>query len=158
MKNPNFSSPPARPVWRICAAVFCLGVPALAAPAAVTLPALLDEMAARETVASLPAPAYTLKQSSSHDPRKTDPANAASWHSNEDHDNAMRSEVNEGRKEWVIMDDKGPGAVVRFWTPLAADRNNQIIRFYFDDSPSPAITATLPRAAVNGACQSTGEV
>ena len=100
-------------------------------------------MAGRDVVASLPAPAYTLKQSSSHDPHKTDPANAAGWHSNADHDNAMRTEVNEGRNEWVIMDDKGPGAVVRYWTPLDPGRDKQIIRFYFDGSPIPSITVKL---------------
>ena len=132
-----------RRVWPACAAALCLSLPALAAPDAITLPGLLREMSSRDAVANLPSPAYSLKQSSSHDPSKTDPANAATWHSNEDHDNAMRSEVNEGRNEWVIMDDKGPGAVIRCWTPLAADRNNQIIRFYFDGSPSPTITAKL---------------
>ncbi len=143
MQTTLVSRHPTRRAWPACAAALCLGLPALAAPDAVTLPTLLREMTSRDAVANLPSPAYSLKQSSSHDPSKTDPANAATWHSNEDHDNAMRSEVNEGRKEWVIMDDKGPGAVVRFWTPLAADRNNQIIRFYFDGSPSPTITAKL---------------
>lgn len=126
----------------VCTAL-CCALPAIAAPGEITLPTLLREMAERNEVASLPLPAYTLKQSSSHDPRKTDPGNAAGWHSNEDHDNAMRSEVNQGRNEWVIMDDKGPGAVVRYWTPLAPDREGQIIRFYFDGSPTPAITAKL---------------
>jgi len=118
-------------------------LPAVAASSAVTLPALLQEMSQRDAVASLPAPAFILRQSSSHDPHKTNPADAAGWHSNEDHDNAMRTEVNEGRNEWVIMEDKGPGAVVRYWTPLAEDRNNQVIRFYFDGSPTPTITAKL---------------
>lgn len=133
----------AGPAVLACAATLLGALPAFAAPATVTLPALLEEMADRDVVASLPAPAFTLKQSSSHDPRKTDPANADGWHSNNDHDNAIRTEVNEGRNEWVIMDDKGPGAVTRYWTPLAEDRNNQIIRFYFDGSPTPAITAKL---------------
>lgn len=122
---------------------FCLTSPAVAAPGPVTLPSLLQEMADRAVVTSLPVPGYTLKQSSSHDPRKTDPANAEGWHSNNDHDNAIRTEVNEGRNEWVIMEDKGPGAVVRYWTPLAPDREKQVIRFYFDGSPTPAITAKL---------------
>ena len=126
-----------------CAAAFFLCLPAFAAPAEVAFTTLLGEMADLDAVAASPVPAYTLRQSSSHDPHKTDPANADGWHSNNDHDNAMRTEENEGRKEWVIMEDKGPGAVVRFWTPLAGDRNNQTIRFYFDGSPTPAITANL---------------
>ena len=126
-----------------CAVALFLILLTHAARGEITLPALLLEMTDRDAVASLPAPAYTLRQSSSHDPRKTDPANADGWHSNNDHDNAIRTEVNQGRNEWVIMEDMGPGAVVRYWTPLAEDRNNQIIRFYLDGSPTPAITAKL---------------
>ena len=33
----------------------------------------------------------------------------------------------------------GTGAIVRFWTPLAPEKDNQVIRFYFDGSPSPAL-------------------
>jgi hypothetical protein len=76
-----------------CALAIFLSLPAVAVPGEITLPALLHEMTERGAVASLPAPGYTLKQSSSHDPRKTDPANADGWHSNNDHDNAMRTEV-----------------------------------------------------------------
>ncbi|MCX6873162.1 MAG: DUF2961 domain-containing protein [Verrucomicrobia bacterium] len=126
-----------------CAAAMFLTLPTSVAAAEVTLPSLLHEMVDRDAAASLPAPAFTLKQSSSHDPRKTDPANAEGWHSNNDHDNAIRTEVNEGRNEWVIMEDQGPGAIMRYWTPLAPERENQIIRFYFDGSPTPAITAKL---------------
>ncbi len=126
-----------------CAAALCLIMPAPAPAGEITLPALLHEMADRDAVASLPIPAFTLKQSSSHDPHKTNPADPMGWHSNTDYGNALRTEVNEGRNEWVIMEDHGPGAVVRFWTPLAADKNNQTIRIYLDGSPTPAITAKL---------------
>lgn len=128
---------------RLTAVAWFLTLPGSAAPDAITLPTLLREMVARDAAANLPSPAFTLKQASSHDPRKTDPANPDGWHSNNDHDNAIRTEVNEGRTEWVIMEDQGPGAVVRYWTPLAADQNKQLIRFYFDGSPTPAITANL---------------
>jgi len=143
MKNPLSPCHLIRSAVPACVAAILLSLPAFAAPGEITLSALLHEMAGRDVVASLPVPAYTLKQSSSHDPHKTDPANAAGWHSNEDHDNAMRTEVNEGRNEWVIMDDKGPGAVVRYWTPLDPGRDKQIIRFYFDGSPIPSITVKL---------------
>ena len=98
-------------------------------------------MTDRDAVASLAVPGFTLKQSSSHDPSKKDPGDPAGWHSNRDYGNAMRTEVNEGRNEWVIMEDQGPGAVVRFWTPLHSPKESQVIRFYLDGSPTPAITA-----------------
>jgi hypothetical protein len=110
---------------------------------AVTLRSLLLEMADRDAVAQWPSPAYTLLQASSHDPRKNDPGNAETWHSNTDHGQFLHTELNEGRREWVIMEDDGPGAIVRYWTPLLADKESQIIRFYFDGSPTPAIAAKL---------------
>jgi hypothetical protein len=111
-----------------------------AAPA-VSLQSLLKEMVDRQAVARLPEPAFRLKQASSHDRRKKDPADPAGWHSNTDYGQFIRTETNGGRKEWVIMEDRGPGAIVRFWTPLLAEKDTQIIRFYFDGSSSPAIVA-----------------
>lgn len=105
----------------------------------VTLASLLREMADRDALAQLPNPVYTLKQVSSHDILKRDPADAASWHSNHDLEQFLRTEVNDGRREWVIMDAAGPGAITRFWLPLLTDRDNQIIRFYFDGEQKPAI-------------------
>jgi len=109
----------------------------------VTLGSLLAEMTDRAAVARLPQPRFTLKQASSHDRRKNDPGDAETWHSNTDYGQFLHTEVNEGRREWVIMEETGPGAIVRFWTPLLADKDTQVIRFYFDGSPTPAITARL---------------
>src|SRR5450759_1707131 len=66
----------------------------------VTFSSLLQEMTDREAAAEWPIPAYTLKQASSHDRRKNDPANAEAWHSNTDYGQFIRTEVNEGRREW----------------------------------------------------------
>src|SRR5208337_5483236 len=98
---------------------------------------LLREMLDRGAVTQMPSPALVLRQASSHDRRKQDPADLQGWHSNVDYGQFIRTENNQGRKEWVIMDDQGPGAIVRFWTPLSPEKENQIIRFYFDGSPSP---------------------
>ena len=107
----------------------------------VSLQSLLDEMVDRDAAAKWPAPAYVCKEASSHDRRKTDPSNAETWHSNNDHEQFIRAEVNEGRQEWVIMEDSGPGAITRFWTPLNEDLNHAIVRFYLDGLPTPAISA-----------------
>lgn len=117
-------------------------VSARSAPAAeqfVSLESLLNEMVDRDAAARLPQPGYLLKQASSHDPRKTNPADPATWHSNNDHDQFVRTEVNQGRREWVIMEDTGPGAIVRFWTVSLGMKEQQIIRFYLDGSPTPMI-------------------
>src|SRR5438309_1242084 len=90
------------------------------APKRVTLASLLREMIDRAAVAKRPSPAYTLKQASSHDIEKRDPGNPGTWHSNHDLEQFLRTEVREGRREWVIMDEAGPGAITRFWLPLLA--------------------------------------
>jgi Protein of unknown function (DUF2961) len=113
------------------------------APLAVSLASLLEEMLDRNAAARLSEPAFLLKQASSHDRRKTDPTNTATWHSNVDYGQFIRTETNEGRQEWVLLEDQGPGAIVRFWTPLLAEKDQQIIRFYFDGSPAPAIVVKL---------------
>ncbi len=113
------------------------------AAAPVTLGSLLGEMSDRDAIARWPSPAFVLHQWSSRDPSKRDPGDAETWHSNNDHDQFLRTEMHEGRREWVLMDEKGPGAVVRFWLPLDAGKDKQTIRFYFDGSPTPGITANF---------------
>ncbi len=109
----------------------------------ITLQSLLAQMIDRDVVARLPEPAFSLKQASSHDQRKNDPGDPATWHSNNDFGQFLHTETHDGRREWVIMEADGPGAVVRFWTPLLADKDKQVIRFYFDGSATPAITANF---------------
>ncbi|MCX6928926.1 MAG: DUF2961 domain-containing protein [Verrucomicrobia bacterium] len=109
----------------------------------VSLQSLLEEMIDREAVAKWPAPAYSCKQASSHDRRKKDPADSEGWHSNVDYGQFIRTEVNDGRHEWVIMEDQGPGTIARFWIPLNGEKDKQVIRFYFDGSATPAIAVKL---------------
>ena len=70
----------------------------------ITLVSLLDEMVSRDLIARRPAPAYHAIETTSHDRSKTNPADAATWHSNKDAENFIRTEENAGRKEWVIME------------------------------------------------------
>jgi hypothetical protein len=109
----------------------------------VTFQSLLGEMTDRNALARWPQPEYTDLLHDSHDPRKTDPANQSTWHTNNDAGNAIRTEKNEGRDEWVIMEHQGPGAIVRLWVPVYPPKNNQKVRFYFDGATTPAITANI---------------
>jgi hypothetical protein len=86
-------------------------------------------------VAHWPEPAYTCRQFSSYDRSSVDP-NKESWFANSDFSQFLRSEVHDGRKEWVMMDADGPGCVVRFWH---AGSVNGIIRIYLDDSNKPVL-------------------
>ncbi|MBI5833379.1 MAG: DUF2961 domain-containing protein [Armatimonadetes bacterium] len=118
-------------------------VAAAAGAAPVTLSSLLAEMTDRSAVATVPGSAWSLKQASSHDPRKNDPFNAETWHTNQDYGNFIHTELNEGRREWVIMDADGPGVITRWWIPLLAEKDAQQVRFYFDGEPAPRFVAKL---------------
>ena len=100
------------------------------APQVVTLESWLKEMVDREAVARMPAIPFVSKQASSYDRRKSDPFDAKTWHSNSDRDHFIHTEMHDGRKEWVMMEAEGPGAVVRIWTPLQARRLRLL-----DDTP-----------------------
>ncbi len=134
-------------VWAIC--VFA-GFPAACGELdVVSLESLLGEMIDRDAVATLAAPPFILKQASSYDRRTSDPADPQTWHANNDYSYFLRAEVNEGRREWVIMEETGPGAIVRFWLPLDASDEKRIIRIYFDGSSTPAITSRF-NALISG--------
>lgn len=105
----------------------------------VTLESLLGEMTNRAELAQWPEPAFVLKQASSYDRATTTPADEKTWFANRDHEQFIRVETNDARREWVIMEHEGPGAVVRFWLPLHPPKDHQVIRFYFDGSAQPAI-------------------
>jgi len=109
---------------------------------AVTLESLLEEMVDRDTIARLPEPAYTCKQFSSYDRNSTEPG-SPTWWANWDRSYFVRVEENAGRKEHVMMDADGPGAVVRNWAtwhgPGGGQFSNGTLRIYFDGNPKPAI-------------------
>jgi hypothetical protein len=132
----------SRPSLLLLATV--LALPA-AAPAAepVTLPSLLAEMVDRDALARLPVPAFRCLQASSYDRAQTDPSNPQTWFANHDYEQFIRTETNEGRKEWVIMDQQGPGCIARFWIPLLGEKNNQLIRFYFDGAKTPSLALKI---------------
>lgn len=104
----------------------------------VTFETLLDEMINRDELPKVPIHSYTLKQSSSYDRNAKSPKE--DWFANKDGSGIIRTEVNSGRTEHVLMDTEGPGAIVRFWsTNLTWEFSNGTLRFYLDDSETPQI-------------------
>jgi hypothetical protein len=126
---------------------WCLNVRAdgLAKPQApvVSFASLLDEMIDRETMARWPDPPFTLKQASSYDRRSKTPGNA-DWFANVDWSNFIRAEkvktASGERTEQVMLDEQGPGAIVRFWVGGFTDRG--VIRFYIDGADEPVMSGT----------------
>ncbi|MDN5213797.1 DUF2961 domain-containing protein [Fulvivirgaceae bacterium BMA12] len=109
----------------------------------VTLQSLLEEMVSRESIAKLPMPAYKNLQASSYD-RRTVSRNEG-WHANGDRSYFVNVEEKEdGRHEHVMMDVKGPGAIVRFWNAVSnIDLHGGTLRIYIDGDTGPTFSGTL---------------
>ncbi|WP_231953915.1 glycoside hydrolase family 172 protein [Pirellulimonas nuda] len=119
---------------------------------AITFGSLLQEMVSRDEVARFPRHDFRLKQDSSYNRVSTKPEpprnEPKGWFANHDFNssdrdkNFIRIEENGGRKEWVLMEDTGPGAIVRTWMPWKGQSkptSSTIIRFYLDGQDEPAI-------------------
>jgi len=105
------------------------------APAAdVSVQSLLPQMWDLSYLTRPPKPSFTMAQASSYD-RASNPGPKADPFANGDAGQFLRSETHDGRKEDVMADLQGPGAVVRVWSA-----NPQgTIRFYFDGESKPRI-------------------
>ena len=129
---------------RTALALLLLAGAALTMPAAttetITAARLLDDMANLAGLAQFPNPAYTCKQFSSYDPKsKSASGPADDWFANNDCGNYLRIEERAGRKEHVMMDAAGPGAIVRIWSANPAGT----LRLYLDGSDVPTLEAPM---------------
>ena len=123
-------------------------------PVTISFESLLEEMVDRDHVARLPQPAYTCKQFSSYDRHSTEPG-SPTWWANWDRSYFVRTEETNGRKEYVLMDAKGPGAVVRFWAtwhgPGGGEFSNGTLRVYLDGQAKPVIEGPMADLVSGGA-------
>ena len=97
----------------------------------VTLRSLLEEMTDPDANTYLPSPRYTARLWSSHDRRTTKP-DADGWFANGDASKFIREETTAGRREEVLLDAKGPGAITRFWVTVARTDGKGTLRIYID--------------------------
>ncbi len=105
----------------------------------VTLSSLLDEMVDRDAVTRFPEPQFVCLQASSYDRASKSPEE--NWFANNDTAQFLREETNGGRKEWVLMDAEGPGAIVRWW--ITAPHYKSVFRVYLDGNETPVIEANV---------------
>ncbi|WP_442482887.1 glycoside hydrolase family 172 protein [Aeoliella sp. SH292] len=125
-----------------------LTLPAISRAAApITIESLLHEMTDRDALARFPQPSYTCAQSSSYDRDSVSPNDGKSWFANWDRSQFVRIEENNGRKEYVLHDQDGPGALVRFWAtwhgPKGKPFSNGTLRVYIDGAEKPAIEGSV---------------
>lgn len=108
-------------------------------PPAVTLSNLVDRLVDPVRLAEMPRPFHRTYQSSSYDRRAVMPGDE-DWFSNEDWASVsrpgfIRTEERDGRTEYVMLDEAGPGAMVRIWSASPAGT----LRIYLDDDPEPVL-------------------
>lgn len=116
---------------------FLAAVANAAQPDGITAKGLLNDMTDLAALAEFPAPAYTCKQFSSYDPASKSPE--VNWFANGDCGHYLRVEDRDGRKEHVMMDVAGPGAIVRIWSANPAGT----LRIYLDGAATPAIESPM---------------
>ncbi|MBP8800703.1 MAG: hypothetical protein KBI41_04150 [Kiritimatiellae bacterium] len=104
----------------------------------VTVRSLLAEMTDREEMARFPEPTYTSRQFSSYDRGLVAP-DQPGWYANNDFSHFLRVETNGVRREHVMVDTAGPGALVRFWVTVAGTDGSGILRVYLDGRSTPEI-------------------
>ena len=105
----------------------------------ITLESLLEEMTSLENKTYFPSDDYSLKQFSSYDRESIGP-DKENWWANADYTQFLREEETHGRREFVMFDADGPGAVVRFWMTFAgAGATESILRFYIDGAEQPVV-------------------
>jgi hypothetical protein len=103
---------------------------------AVTLESLLAEMLDCASVARWPDPFYTCVQADSMDRRRVAP-DQPDWFV-KSCENFVRVDEVAGRKQHVLMDVAGPGAIVRFFVTSHCGKPGKL-RIYLDGSPTPVL-------------------
>ena len=122
----------------ILALMMVFAIAEMAAAAEVTLGSLLNEMTDFSAVARWPQPEFTCRQCSSYDRAEVSP-DKPGWFANNDFSQYIRTEDNDGRKERVMMDEDGPGCIVRFWLTTVKNKKGTL-RIYLDGNPTPALS------------------
>ncbi|MFI5385945.1 MAG: DUF2961 domain-containing protein, partial [Fimbriimonadales bacterium] len=100
--------------------------------AQVTSNSILDETVDLARLTKRPNPYYTTAEATSYDRASKKPG-TPEWFANGDAGQFIRVESRDGRKERVMADLAGPGAVVRIWSANPAGT----LRFYFDGEETP---------------------
>ncbi len=107
----------------------------------ITTGKLFEEMIDLEGLTRFPSPAYRMVQYSSYDHRSTLPG-GPDWFANADgfggepipnFEKVLKEPNESGIGEYLMVDELGPGAIVRLWTA----RINGNLRVYIDDMSTP---------------------
>lgn len=103
----------------------------------VTLNSMIGEMTGRGNLSYFPRQEFRLCQFSSYNRESVSPGKEG-WFANRDMSHFIRVEKNNGRREFVMFDTTGPGAIVRWWMTFYKAQDG-IIRIYIDNDTVPVI-------------------
>lgn len=129
-----------------------LQTPSIRAAETISIESLLREMVDRDSVSRFPESNFRLKQESSYNRASKTPEDKKGWFNNKDnntklqHDSFIRIDEVNGEKEWVLIDHKGPGALVRTWMPFHSADNPTTdirIRIYVDGATKPTLEGNM---------------
>lgn len=112
---------------------------ATAADETLTTARLIDDLTDLRTLAEYPAPSYVCRQFSSYDRASTSAEKQETWFANGDAGQFLRIEEQNGRKEYVMMDADGPGAIVRIWSA----NPKGTLRIYVDEATESVIAVPM---------------
>jgi len=108
----------------------------------VSFGSLLQEMGDRTLIAQWPVPEFRSLQASSYNRASVAP-DQPGWFADSDGVSWIREELNDGKKEYVIMEHDGPGCITRMWTPFFYyNFNNRVgpnVKIYLNGSKEPVI-------------------
>ena len=105
----------------------------------VSMETLLNDIIDRESLTIFPEEEFYLEQFSSYDRASVAPGEEG-WFANADYSRFIREENNKGRREFVLFDAGGPGAIVRWWMTFAGEGSyDGILRVYIDNNDIPVI-------------------
>jgi len=123
----------------VTALVLSRGSPLRAAEEPIRLGTLLDEMVDRAALAVYPEPRSTCRQFSSYDRASTSSEDPDTWFANGDRGQYLSVLEQDGRREWVMMEADGPGAIVRIWSA----NPEGTLRLYLDGATTPSLEAPM---------------
>lgn len=112
-----------------------------------TIDSLVKEMIQRESLSYFPRNPYVHKQFSSYNPASKSPEKEG-WFENFDMSHFIRVEEDAGRREFVMLDADGPGAIVRWWMTFYKAQNG-VLRIYVDHDSIPVIEGS-PNKLLSG--------
>ncbi len=131
--------------------IICIGLLAISSISCqpkneVNLTTLLNEMVDREQITRFPESGYQCLQASSYNRESVSP-DEPGWFADSDGIGFIRTEENNGQKEWVIMEDEGPGVITKIWAVCfyygLNDTTGANIKFYLDGATEPVINTNF---------------